>query len=523
MSYFKPLLAAGAAALLASTAGAQSEYDVNWQPLHGSGAAAIAGPVAFSGGFLFGHNATTGDSIRRCYSHDATQGGRNQSKRKYETTWFSITQAFGALNPVPGVDVGLVSMQAGTESVLGRDVCISPWGASAGNTGGHNLGAFAVLGLQSGTTGAAFPGFWEISFAWLATSVGNINWIGVEGNHPFLHPLLVNMIYEVQGPANDLSVQYYLGTTIETEGTNPAAPGGVAKGNAAMGSVVYGGLDPVASNAISHTRLSSFSPGPGTLALGPLGLVGLAGKTELWKRVAFKTPVLWSVMDGHDGGGAPDWHVGSAPVAVVDIRMTDNLAGAESNFDMYWKAPGGPAGVPTSIANPTLFFNQGYLLWSAKKSTGQQRPTSWDDLHIGGIPLLPAVKGSILLGSVATSREGPQTVPANFDNLMTALIPVNALSLLGPFSRAEDPFIDGLVVDSAGASHSIIWEGNFDPMISGLSGLSGGALPIVGAPSGSLVGAKIGLAGIGIQLDATIGFFTYPTEIASSMEVVFQP
>jgi hypothetical protein len=523
MSYFKPLLSAGAAALLASTAGAQSAYDLNYLPLHASGSASIAGPVAFSGGFLFGHNATTFDSIRRCYSHDVTQGGRNQSKRNYETSWFTLMQAWAPLNPVPGVEVGLVSMQGATESVLGRDVCIGPWGASPGNTGGHNVGALANIGVIGGTGTAGFPSFWEVAFSWLATSVGNINWIGVEGNHPFLHPLLVNMIYEVQGPANNLNVQYYLGTTIEKAGANPTGPGGVAKGNAAMGSVVYGGLDPVASNAISHTRLTSFLPGPGTLQLAPLPGFGGAGKAELWSRVAFKTPVLWSVMDGHDGAGAPDWHVGSAPVAVVDIRMTDNLAGAETNFDMYWKAPGGPAGVPTSVANPTLFFNQGYLLWSAKKSTGQQRPTSWDDLHIGGVPLLPAVKGSILLGTVATSREGSQTVPANFDNLMSALIPVTALSLLGPFSRAEDPNLDGIILDSTGNSHSIMWEGGFDPMISGLSGLSGGALPIVGAPSLSLVGAKIGLAGVGIQLDASIGFFTYPTEIASSMEVVFQP
>jgi hypothetical protein len=520
MSYFKPLLTAGAAALLASTAGAQSQYDVNYLPMHASGAAAIAGPVAFSGGFLFGHNATTGDSIRRCYAHDSTQGGRHQSKRKAETSWFTITQGFGALNPVPGVDVGAVSVQGGTESNLGRDVCISPWGAGPGNTGGHNIGAFAgVLGLQAGTAGAPFPSVWEIVFAWTATSVGAINWIGVQGNHPFLHPLLVNMIYEVQGPDNDLNIQYYLGTTIETEGTNPTAPGGVTRGNATWGSVVYGGSDPVTTNAISHTRLTSFLPGPGQLLLGPMVGIAGAGTTEVWKRVAFKTPVLWSVMDGHDGAGATDWHVGSAPVAVVDIRMTDNLAGAESNFDMYWKAPGGPPSVATTVANPTLFFNQGYLLWSATKSSGQQKPTSWDDL--GG--LLPAIKGSILLGAVVTSREGAQTVPANFDSLMTALIPVTALSLLGPFTRAEDPFLDGTVPDSLGASHSIIWEGNFDPMISGLASLSGGALPIVGAPSASLVGAKIGLAGVGIQLDATIGFFTYTTEVASSMEVVFQP
>jgi hypothetical protein len=279
MSYFKPLLTAGAAALLASTAGAQSLYDTNYLPLHGSGAAAIAGPVAFSGGGLFGHNATTGDSIRRCYSHDVTQGGRHQSKRLYETTWFTITQAFGALNPVPGVDVGAVSIQAGTESVLGRDVCISPWGASPGNTGGHNIGAFAgVLGPQAGTAGAPFPGFWEIVFAWTATSVGAINWIGVEGNHPFLHPLLVNMIYEVQGPNNNLSIQYYLGTTIETAGTNTTAPGGVTRGNATWGSAVYGGLDPVASNAISYTRLTAFNPGPGTLLLGPLPPFGGAAR-----------------------------------------------------------------------------------------------------------------------------------------------------------------------------------------------------------------------------------------------------
>jgi hypothetical protein len=521
MSYFKPLLTAGAAALLASTAGAQSQYDVNYQPLHANGA---QGAVAFTGGFLFGHNATTGDSIRRCYSHDSTQGGRHQSKRLAETSWFTINQGFAGANPVQGVDVGAVSVQGGTESNLGRDVCISPWGAGPGNTGGHNIGAFAgVLGVQGGTAGAPFPGVWTIAFAWTATSVGAINWIGVEGNHPFLHPLLVNLIYEVQGPDNNLNVQYYLGSTLEKEGTNTTAPGGVTRGNAAWGSVVYGGSDPVTTNAISHTRLTAFNPGPGTLLLGPMAGLAGPGTTEVWNHVAFKTPVLWSVMDGHDGAGATDWHVGSAPVAVVDIRILDNLAGAESNFDVYWKAPGGPSGVPSSVANPTLFFNQGYLLWSAKKSTGQQKPTSWDDLHIGGVPLVPAVKGSILLGTVATSREGPQTVPANFDNLMTALIPITALSLLGPFSRAEDPFLDGTVPDSTGNSHSIIWEGAFDPMISGIAGLSGGALPIVGAPSGSLVGAKIGLAGVGIQLDASIGFFTYTTEVASSMEVVFQP
>jgi hypothetical protein len=526
MSHLKPLLAAFAATLLSSTAGAQTvNYDVNWVPLHASGAATIAGPAAFSGGGLFGHNAHIGDSIRRCYPHDVTQGGRSQSKRKYEHSYFQWTQAFAPNNPVAGVDAGFVSIQAGTESLLGGDVCISPFGSSPGNTGAHNLGGFAgSIGLLTGTSGAGFPGFWELAFQWAASSVGNVNWIGVEGNHPFLHPLLVNVIFEVQGPANGTSnVQYYLGTTIEKAGVNASAPGGVTRGNPQWGSAVYAGADPITSNAISHTRIIINNNAAGLL-LGPLApFGGGAGRAELWARLANKAPVLWAVMDGHDGAGATDWHVGSAPVAVVNIRMTDTRAGAESNFDLYWKAPGGPPAVPSSIANPTLFFNQGYLLWSAKKSTGQQRPTSWDDLHIGGVPLLPAQKGSILLGSVATFREGMQTVPANFDSLMQALIPITALSLLGPFSRSEDPFIDGTVPDSTGTSHSVIWEGGLDPIISGIATLSGGALPIVGSPSPSLVGAKIGLAAVGIQLDASVGFFTYTTEVASSMEVVFQP
>ena len=69
---------------------------------------------------------------------------------------------------------------------------------SSSGSPGHKLSAVAVLGLQSGTTAGPYPQVWEIAFQWLATSVGGAVTLGTDTNGL---PLLINLIFEVQGAA----------------------------------------------------------------------------------------------------------------------------------------------------------------------------------------------------------------------------------------------------------------------------------------------------------------------------------
>mgnify|MGYP003572095021 FL=1 len=524
MSYFKTLLAAGAAATaLTGVSNAQLgplDYSSNWQPLHNGVTAAFSGPGLFGAVAGDGHYAGFGDSTRRCYGIDSTQGGRNQSIGRYETTYIKVAQGWAANNTIGGTDYGVVSVQAGSDADIGGDACVSPWFKTSTGSSGHNLSAVAVLGLQTGTAGAAFPSVWESAFRWVATSLGGSSTLGTDqaGN-----PLLINLIYEVQGPLNGgaNNNQYYLASTAENTG-NSLKPGGVSNGNIAMGAVVYG-ADAQTTGAFGHSRITS--NGTGGLVIGTFPGAAAAGDMEAVGGVAFQTPALWGTNDGNGGAGGCDWRVASAPVSVIDIRLMDTLSGGQTNTDIYWKttlAGQGPAAV---AFDPNIVFNGSYFLWSATSASAPgaanggmiQTPMSWSDL--GGF--VPPQPGSIVLGPQSTTREGFQTIPANFDALMTALLPVTALSLGGTYSGSDDIFLDGQIVD-AGGSHSQLWEGMFDPIISGISTLPS-PLPIVGAPTTNLAGFKLGIAGVGLQVDTSVGFLVQTTEVANAMTVNFQP
>ena len=500
------LLATGAAAILLG-ADAQSQvgpldYQSNWQPMSNSLSAAFSGPALFSSLAP----GAVGGAIRRCYGIDSTQGGRNQSTGRYETTWIKVSQGWGPSSAVPGVNVGLVSVQSATDGDPGADICLSPFAKSSQGSGGHQVSAMAVLGVQPGTTAGAFPQVWEVAFQWITTSVGSPSILGTDASG---RPLLVNVIYEIQSPLNSaLSPQYYIASTTELTGLDPAAPGGFANGNALLGTSVYG-VPPHVSGAISHSRVIAAGPGGLVAAPMPALLQTLPGRVELGGHVAFRSPALWALNDGNAGAGGADWSVGSAPVSVIDLRLLDVLAGAQTNRLLSW------SGVPAMAFDPHIVFNQAFFLWSTTPASGMlQTPMSWDDL--GGAVQPQA--GSIDLGTVATSREGDQTVPANRDGLMNALLPRTAYTLGTRFTPAEDPFLDGF---SPGGD-SQLWEGMFDPVISGLSTLGRGPLPIVGAPAPNLVGVKLGVAALGLQIDLSIDHKLRVTELGNALTINLQ-
>jgi hypothetical protein len=134
-----------------------------------------------------------------------------------ENTWFRTTQGWGPANTVAGVNIGLISVHAATDSGLGSDACFSPFfkhaaGAGVGS-GESKVAVAAVGGLFGGTTGAPFGVSWEFNFSWGATPVTAPNKLGDDSGDlgiPILgvpargvgNPLLSNIIFEVQGPLN---------------------------------------------------------------------------------------------------------------------------------------------------------------------------------------------------------------------------------------------------------------------------------------------------------------------------------
>lgn len=520
MSKTTTLLATGAAAILITgvTRAQGGTYSTNWAPMHGAPTAVFTGPGLFGTAAGDSHFAGIGDSIRRCYGVDATQGGRNQSLGQWENTWFKVSQAFSPQNVVQFVDIGVISMHAATDSDLGADICLSPFAASAGNTGGHRLAAAAIGGTQAGSAGSPFPIVWEFVFQWLNTSLGTAttHGLGASAAGPGTHPLLVNVIYEVQGPINGgpTNNQYYLASTSEVTGVSPSGSGGVTNGNNSFGFSTYG-MNAEVTGAISHSRITAATGGGGFVA-GPL-FSATPGDLEFTNHLAFETPVLWASNDGNTGAGGTDFRVSTSPVSVIDLRLSDMRSGAQTNADIYWKASPAPPAKAAAIYDPNIVFNRSYFLWSGTSSSGQQSPMSWDDL--GGV--VPPQPGSFLLGAQVTTREGLQTIPVNFDALLTTLLPITVLSLGTPFSGAEDPGLDGIVPNLGGGSNSVLWEGMFTPIISGISTLSG-PLPLVGAPTASLAGVKLGVAGVGLQVDSSVGLFIQNTEFSNGLTISLQ-
>jgi len=535
MRLLRPLTAVGAAsALLASIGSAQLPpiaYSAHFQPMSDPVAAAFSGPGLFTTGTVPNY-ASQGDSIRRCYGIDTTQGGRNQSTGNYETTHFKIAQGWAASNLVAGNDIGIVSVQSGSDSDIGGDACFAPFDFTGAGTVNGATSAAALLGLQTGTAGFAFPTVWQSGFQWAGSSSASFQ--GVAGSATLgtsgtsggvADPLLVNVIYEIQGPLNGgpTNNQYYLASTTETPGDGGNASGGgagasygtggVTNGNSAHGSSLFG-VDAAVSGAISHTRILSLDAATGTLSAYTLG-IGIPGDVEMGGHVAFQTPGLWGIKNGSSGSGANDWQVSAAPVSVVDLRYNDHLAGAQTNADTFAKS-GGAGGPPAAGFVPTIVFNQPFFLWSSSAAVMTQSPMSWDNL--GG--LIPAQAGSAILGAQLTSRQGAQTLPMNFDAVTAAILGVAPLSLGTKFSASDDIFFDGTVT-VGGASTSAFWEGMFSTITSGVSGFGGGALPIVGAPSAGLTGLKVGIAALGIQVDALVGVVDI-TEVGSALTLNFQ-
>ena len=517
-------------ALQLSNASAQTapiDYDFNFAPMANGVQVALPDTFLFSlaGLAMPPHQAGPGDALRRCYSVDVTQGGRNESGF-YETTWFTFGQGFGAGNPVPGVNVGLLSIQSATDSDLGGDTCLSPWFSSAGNTGGHKTSVATVLGLQGGTAGFAFPSVWQSVFRWSAASTSGFTGIpgeNVIGADALGLPLLANVIYEIQGPVNAApgSHQYYLGTTDELNGQGAASAipgrgtGGVTNGNSNWGLSLFG-VTADQSGTTSHTRIFGFDPGSGIFTAFTSFWGNTVGSSEANGYVAFSTPFLWAENNGSVGAGAPDWNIASGTPSNVNVWLKDIKSGAEGTVDVLWKAGGG--GGNGAAFDPNLLFNFGYFFWSATPAvTMQQLPMSWDDL--GGA--LPPKAGSYALNA-NTSREGLQSLPVNLDPLMIAMLGQPGLSSGTPFTGA-----DSVWYDAGPAGLQAIWEGMFDPVESGLSKLTiagGAAWPVSPAADPSLGGVNIGVGALSVQirLDPVLGVKTDLAEVASALTLTLQ-
>ncbi|MBI1379506.1 MAG: hypothetical protein GC161_00255 [Planctomycetaceae bacterium] len=437
---------------------------------------AFGGPAAY---------AQPGAAIRLCFGIDQAQGGANQDGR-YRNTGFRILQGWGPGNQFQGNQVGRVSLGSATVPSLAGDACFSPVFASVQPGLASELAWFLDLGLLTGTAGAPVPSVWATAFPWTTPIEGSTR-LGADSNG---YPLLANVIYEIQGPANagPSNLQYYLVTTEQT-GVDPAGAGGVANGNNLLASGFFG-VPAEVSGAVSHTRLSAATAGGG-LATMAMGLSEVRGD------IAFDVPQLWARNDGREGAGGPDWRVSGEQPSLVDLRVLDAQAAAED-----------PASVLPE-ANPCITANRMLFLWSATPADGMlQRPMSWDSSPIAlGLPPQP---GSYLLGPVETLRRGPQTVPINYDALTVFLLGSPGLTLGTPVTPATTP-----------GGFGLIFQGGFTQATEGVSTLSGGGAALVSTPMPTLAGRQLGVAAVGIQFDTCVGAL-YPTEFASSLQISLQ-
>ena len=444
MKRFTKVLAVGSAALaLAVPASAQlgaphpgngigalgggtgTSYDHHWAPMHSPVATqAWSGKNLFESIVIGDNFGGFGDSVRVCYGIDVTQGGRNWSGPgstvpgpngkaadlhpgggQTENTWFRVHQAFASValtTAQAGVDMGFVSIQAGTTTDIGQDNCFSPFfkvGTQAGvtqagvETGGHKVGALALPGLFSGTGVASEPIYWEFSFNWAGSPALLQNKIGDDSGDPGVaypdplpargvgNPLLSNVIFEVQAPVNGptlgfLANQYYLSSTIEWGGLARQLPvsavigrrglGGVTNGNGNWGFTFFGpGATGVnARDIIGATRF--FGNAPSGLFIGtnkriPTPLVGpnsafRAGRNEFFNSLAFRTPRSWAYHNFKTsfGTGANFHTVGANHIFSGKLPNTPNTEEGRDggNGQMLVTGNGGPdwriSGAPVS-------------------------------------------------------------------------------------------------------------------------------------------------------------------------------
>ena len=502
------LLAAGAAAALAGLANAQVDYSFNWQtPNNGflGGLGFTDGPGLFGGLAGDGHFATTGDAIRVCYGIDSTQGGMNQGGNS-SVTWFRLVGAYPAGNTIQAVNFGLTSIASSSVDSLDGDACFSPFFAQGNDSVSgaaitqNTASSFSfVPGTIAGT--APFPNFWFIYFNFLgSTGLQTANTLGTEpaGLGGFADPLLTNLIFEVQGPLNfgPSANAYFLAATSERIGlgSGGTGTGGVTNGNGQMGFSLSGTTADL-SDAVAHHRLTSLDLAGNLNGFFGVSFAG-AGSTQWFGGVATESPALWANTDGFTGGGGSDLSIGSS-VSTFQWRLIDQLAGGEAN--------------PAAVAfDPSLLANVGLALYSRAPGVGMlQTPMSWDTL--GGAA--PGQPGSIILGPQFTTREGLQTVPANFDPLLLNILNNQpALTFGNAFTASVDPNADG---DASAL---------FDDGV-GVGGPGQSTMPnavaISAAPNPALSGVKIGLAAVGIQFDGVAGTVGV-TEVASAMTLNLQ-
>lgn len=502
------------------------DYSHNWAPMHGLIDSAFSGPALF-GLFTGGgpNYAGPGDAIRYCYGFDSTQGGRNQSAGVWESAWFKLVQAYAPGNALPGVDIGPVKVFSATDSDRNGDACFAPFFSSPGNTGGMQVAANLTPGLVAFTAGQPFPKVWELAFQWTGPGVGphglsGPTTLGTDlGGGGLGNPLLTSVVLEVQGPATGgpLNNQYYFASTTETPGLSAAGTGGITNGHVDYGKSLFG-FGAAFTGELAHTRFTVQHPLFGLVPASPIYFERV-GDTEFAGHMAFQSPVLWAVKDGFGGSGAADWKLSAEPVSEVDLRLLDQLSGAQTNANVAAKFGG--SGAPAVAFDSQIVFNRPLFLWSASTALGmQQQPTSWDDL--GGLTF-PAQPGSIAFGAVATEREGAQRVPIVFDALTTGFLGFTGITLGTPFSASEDPLLDGMVVDGFGESHSSLFEGVLDPLSSGISTFQGGPLRIVQQPVPELAGATIGVCALGLQIrSGPEGALLVITELSSSLEINLQ-
>lgn len=497
MNYRTSLFAAGAALAFAGLAGAQTEYALNWaMTSNPTTNAYLTGPVLFTVDPTLGVNYPgPGDSIRKCHGIDQTQGGSNQ-----DGTWsnfvFRVIQAWDPNASTAGVNIGLVSMHSATINSLTGDACFTPFADTLQPTpGNYSLNAAAVIGLVGGTAGTPAPTFWGVVFNWL-TPVEGPTVLGTDSNG---FPLLSNVIYEVQGPLNDnqSTNQYYLASTAEVTGVNPAGTGGVTNGNTQLASALFGATADQ-TNAVASTRLTSVQ---GTTIFFETMPFGAPGQLEMRNDMGFTTPQVWATKNGNEGTGGPDWSI-SGPVSTINVRFLDVLGGAQSTTG-------------TSVFNPCILFNSAFFLWSATPGAAMlQKPMSWDTSLV---PFFPPQPGSFALGTIPTARQGAQSVPVNFDALTAAFLGVAPLSLGNPITPAASPFAD--------AGHALanptLFQGGFNAVTNGIATLSGGGGPLAAVPNPALAGLQLGIAGLGMQFDGCIGGLVY-TEFGTSLHISLQ-
>ena len=511
VSLLRPTLALSCLAPLAL---AQNDYGLNWQTLHGPLPGATVSATQISDLIGFGADPTATASYRVCLSIDQAQGGTNQDGTT-DVTWFRITQGFGPA--AGGLNIGLVSFLASSVDSLEGDACFtSLLNFGPGPNGGvvqgfdqtgnpitlRNSSATSVLvGPFPGVT-LPVPTVWSVYFQFIG-SAGGIqlpNTLGTDANDC---PLLSHLIMEVQGPINDAfgpGDQYFAFSTTEQIGQNPLGTGGVTNGNSLQGQGIFG-VPADLTGAAAHHRIAVGTSG--FLALTTtLGLGGGIGTDAVLGGFATTTPALRGVRDDDTGAGSNDWVVSTVPTSTIDLRVIDNLAGAEGS------ALAG--GASTTVTNPDLAANFPVFLWSCSSNdTMLQNPTSWD----GDASLGLCQPGSVALGQVDTLRHGPQFVPIVVDICTLNFLGKPAITLGSTYSASGDPFIDSF-------TDALFWDG-IGTDGPGVSTLAGGPVKIVGEPNPALAGTVLGVAAAGFQADGVTGARGL-TEIATSLTIALQ-